>query len=536
MPTILIVDDEKDFCNSLSDLLQSEGYETISAFGGREAIFILENKSIDLVFLDINLPGMKGIEVLEKIKNIEESLPVIMLTGYGEIKSAVDSMKKGAFNYLTKPFNNDELLIVIKKAIEIKKLGREVYLLKERLQKHEEKTKIICKSEKMERMLDEVKRVAPTDMTVIIQGASGTGKELIARFIHELSKRKTGPFIAIDCGALPENLVESELFGYEKGAFTGADKVKPGHFELADGGTLFLDEISNLSQTVQMKLLRVLQEKKVQHLGDKKEIGVDIRIVVASNINLDELMPKGLFREDLYHRLNEFTINLPSLKERKEDILILVEHFLKQANCELSKKIKGVAHNAMEILSEYSWPGNVRELKNTIKRAVLLTEGDIILPEHIKLTDNALSHKISLNPPLLKGEISLKQMLNAIERELLIKALMQTNYHKSKASKLLGIDRSVLSDKIKKYKVSSSSFLKNFRYTNNLKIGSKHSLKKIIDDIEKQKITDVLKEVNYKIAQASKILKITRTDIYYKIKKHNITLPIANKSVVRHPA
>lgn len=453
METILIVDDNKDMRFNLSNILKDEGYEVVAAGDGKRAIKEVKTKYPNLVLLDIRLPGMDGIKTLEEIKKIDKDLAIIMLTAYIDVKDAVRAMKLGAFDYITKPFDNEELIIVIKRALQTQHLSREVESLKKRLGEKTGIDKAMGESPQIKQVLKQVEIIAPTNMTVILQGSSGTGKELIANMIHQKSPRRDKPFIPIDSGAIPETLVESELFGYEKGAFTGADVQKEGKFEQADGGTLFLDEITNLSDAIQMKLLRVIEERKLQHLGGKRDTKIDVRIIVATNTNLSEAVNKGRFRDDLFHRLNEFYINLPPLRERKEDISILAKYFLDEANQDLNKKIKGFSGEAMKSLFNYHWPGNVRELRNAVKKAVLLADSNFIQAQDLSLE---LSISTPKNPGLqqdLEKDASLKEITkNAtreIEREAITKALAKVGGNKTKAAKFLKIDRMTLYSKIK---------------------------------------------------------------------------------------
>lgn len=448
MDRILIVDDDRDFRFTVSNVLKDEGYEVIAASNGKEAIKIFKNHSPDLVLLDIKLPDMNSIRMLEEIKNIDKNSIVVMITGYGGIDDAVKAMKLGAFDFLGKPFDNRELVMRVKKALQTQYLSREVESLKKRLAEKKEIEELMGESPQIKRVLNQVEIVAPTDLTVIIQGESGTGKELVAQMIHQLSKRKDKPFVPIDCGAIPVDLAESELFGHEKGAFTGAESRKEGRFEQANGGTLLLDEITNLSDAVQMKLLRVIQERKLQHLGGKEERRIDVRIIVASNIDLNEAVKNGKFRSDLFHRINEFNILLPPLRERKDDIPILVNYFLKESNYELNKKIKGFAPKFMEILFTYHWPGNVQELKNFVRKAVLLTDSDYISQVSLPADIIKLQEEINTGQPLT-GECSFKEMTSKFERNLIQKALEKADNNKTQAAKILKMHRKALYRKMK---------------------------------------------------------------------------------------
>lgn len=447
METILIVDDDKDMQFNLFNILKDEGYEVIAVGDGRRALKEVKMRSPNIVLLDIRLPGMDGMKILEEMKKINKDLMEIMLTAYGDIKNAVKAMKLGAFDYITKPFNNEELILTIKKALQSQYLSREVESLRESLREKTAIDKVMGESSQIKHVLKQVKIVAPTNMTVILQGESGTGKELIAQMIHQNSLRKDKPFIAIDCGAIPETLVESELFGYEKGAFTGADAQKEGKFEQANKGTFLLDEITNLPETAQVKLLRVIQERRLQHLGGKKDIKVDMRIIAATNTNFCEAVRAGKFRADLFHRLNEFHIALPALRERKEDIPILAKYFLHEANQELNKKVKGFSSQAMKLLLDYHWPGNVRELKNVIKKAVLLTETEDVLPAHLSI-DIKPQNEFKLEKHLSNGA-SFKDIIREVEGNLIRKALEEAGDSKTKAAKILHMNRKALYRKIK---------------------------------------------------------------------------------------
>jgi DNA-binding NtrC family response regulator len=455
--TILIVDDNKDMQFTLANILKEEGYETITAPDGERAIKEVKTRSPNLVLLDIKLPGIDGMKILKEIKHIDKEIIIIMLTAYGDVKGAVEAMKLGAFDYITKPFNNEELALIIKNALRTQYLSKEVEVLRRRLGEKIALSEVMGDSSAIKQVLKQVDIIAPTNMTVILQGESGTGKELISQMIHQKSKRRDKPFVAVDCGAIPETLVESELFGYEKGAFTGADERKDGKFEQANGGTLLLDEITNLSDTMQMKFLRVIQERKLQHLGGRKDIKMDVRIIVATNTNLYETAKAGKFRDDLFHRLNEFHINLPPLRERKEDIAALAKYFLDEANQELNKKIKGFSGEAMKFFLSYNWPGNVRELKNLIKRAVLLSDSEYISSSHLSLNNIAcLENKLDSTDgfPAVAGsrlqrENSFEDASKAFQRDLIKNALEKADGNKIKAAKILQINRKALYRKMK---------------------------------------------------------------------------------------
>ena len=449
MERILVVDDDKDLRFNLSSILKDEGYNVLAVEDGREALKAVQNNSPNLALLDIRLPSMNGMEILEKLKRIDKDLIIIMLTAYAEVKDAVKAMKLGAFDYVTKPFDNEELILIIKNSLQAQYLSREVKELRRKLREKKPIEERMGASPQIKQALKQVEIIAPTNMTVIIQGASGTGKELIAQLIYQKSLRKDKPFVAIDCGAIPETLVESELFGYERGAFTGAEDRREGKFEQANSGTLLLDEITNLSEAVQMKLLRVIQERRLQHLGGKRDISIDVRIIVASNVNLSEAVRAGKFRDDLYHRLNEFQIELPKLTERKDDIPILAKYFLDEANSEFNKKVNGISPEAMKFLLNYPWPGNVRELRNIIRRAVLLAESDSIEPGNFSPDNLKLyGEKMDVTQPLDKG-VSFEEITKEVEKDLIKRALERSGGNKIKAAEILKMNKKTLYRKIK---------------------------------------------------------------------------------------
>lgn len=446
---ILVVDDDKDLRFNLSNILKDEDYDVLAVEDGREALKAVQNNSPNLALLDVRLPGMNGMKILEKLKRIDKDLIIIMITAYVEVKDAVKAMKLGAFDYIIKPFDNEELILSIKRALQAQYLSREVEELRRKLGEKKPIEEIMGESPQIKQVLKQVEIIAPTNMTVIIQGESGTGKELVAQLIHQKSLRKDKPLVAIDCGAIPETLVESELFGYEKGAFTGAEIRNEGKFEQANSGTVLLDEITNLSDAVQMKLLRVIQERRLQHLGGKRDISIDVRIITASNVNLSEAVRAGKFRNDLYHRLNEFQIELPKLTERKEDIFILAKYFLDEANSEFNKKVNGISSEAMKFLFNYPWPGNVRELRNIIRRGVLLAERDSIelcnfSPDNLKL----YGEKMDVTQLLDKG-VSFEEITKGVEKDLIEKALECSGGNKIKTAEVLKMNKKTLYRKIK---------------------------------------------------------------------------------------
>ncbi len=458
MTKVLIVDDNKNMQIILQNLLTDEGYEVIHAFTGKDGLKAIMEDLPDLVLLDIRLPEMNGIDILQRITKLEKEILVIMITAYGDVETAVETMKLGAYDYITKPFINEELKLVIRKALNTNELKQEVKILRQKLEEKKNTDFQMGNSTAISKILKQVELVAATEMSVIIQGKSGSGKEVIANLIHNKSKRKNESFIPIDCGAIPDTLVESELFGYQKGAFTGAFSSKKGKFEIADGGTLFLDEITNLPTSAQAKILRVIQEKKITKVGSTQPINIDVRIIVASNLNIIEAVQDNTLREDLFHRLNEFTISLPTLQERKDDIPIIAEEFLKEANLELEKRIKGFLPEAMSVLESYSWPGNVRELKHVIKKAVLLEETEHITPTVLDLEfgnnqQNAFKESLDKYYEMIISKGSSITEITAIvsaemERILIKRILVEAKYNKSKAARILGIDRNTLYTKL----------------------------------------------------------------------------------------
>ncbi len=458
MNKILIVDDEKDMRWLLSNFLKEGGYIIYEAEDCRTAFnFLRKNSPPDLILLDLWMPGgTDGFNLLKEIKHTRPGIQIIILTGHGNIASAVEAIKLGAYDYLTKPFENERLLLTIKRALESQKLAQEVNQLKIELMKELDLESIMGSSLEIKKIFGQVNKVAFTNFTVLIEGESGTGKEIVAHAIHRASSRKDCPFVAVDCGAIPDTLIESELFGYEKGAFTGADREKKGQFELAHNGTIFLDEIGNLPYHVQNKLLRMIQERKILKLGGKYAFPIDVRIIVASNISLLELAEERKFRSDLYYRLNEFKIELPPLRRRKEDIPFLVKEFIEEGNLELKKNVKGLQKDSLAMLTHHHWPGNVRELKNVIKRAVLLAE-DLIEPSHL-IFDNGTPAPL---PVILEEEIAEDMPLKEVakkavclaEKNAIAQTLARCRGNKSKVSQMLKIDYKTLLSKIKEYHI-----------------------------------------------------------------------------------
>jgi len=432
MMNILVVEDEKAQQEILKGFLKKKGYDVIGFSTGEKAFEYIKKEDVDLVISDLRLPGISGLELLKSVKEVKPEVDFIMVTAYGTVENAVEAMKSGAYDYLLKPINLEELLVKIKKIEEKKKLEEEIQGLKEELERYPD---IVAESAEMKKVLSLALKVAPTPTTVLLTGESGTGKEVLARFIHKESGRK-GRFVAVSCAAIPETLLEAELFGYEKGAFTGAAREKPGKFELADGGTIFLDEIGDMPLSLQVKLLRVLQEKEVERIGATSPRKVDVRIIAATNRNLEEKVKNGEFREDLFYRLNVFHIHMPPLRERPRDIIPLAELFLKKYSFELNKKIKGFSEEAKRLLLSYSWPGNVRELENVVERACVLCDSDLIGKRHIMVGFRE-------EKELLK--------LEDVEREHIKRVMEMVNWNITKGAEILGIHRNTLSRKIKEY-------------------------------------------------------------------------------------
>ena len=507
MKKILVIDDDPDICLLLQRFLKRHDFEVVAVNSGAAGLATLEKEAFDVVLTDFRLGDMEGSAVLQSIKAQSPTLPVIVITGYSDIRMAVNVIKLGAFDYITKPLFPDEILLTIKRALDAPKQAEPVFT-----SENEDNSKIetappssstpsVSSPKKMisnayvagdsvqaNALYRQVSLVAPTNYSVIIYGESGSGKESIAKMIHDQSKRRKQPFVAMDCGAISKDLANSELFGHEKGAFTGALATKIGHFELANGGTIFLDEVSNLTYDVQIALLRIVQERKMKRIGSTKEIDLDVRIIVASNERLSEAVRRGKFREDLYHRFNEFSIDVPPLRERKDDILLLANHFLKETCQELGKHINGLSEDVAHIFLNYTWFGNIRELKNVIKRAALLTDTPYVQttslpfeivnfqrlqfdePEAIPFTNSQnndirlandsaeikpapISVPIETSEPKIKTGESLKKIAAEAEYELILKTLQDVRYNKSKAADILGIDRKTLYNKLKNFNI-----------------------------------------------------------------------------------
>ena len=452
METVLIVDDEKNYPPILSAVLEEEGFEALTAYSGEEALSVLKNSDVDLVLTDMKMPTLDGIELLERIKEKDPGLPVIMMTAHGTVEKAVEAMQKGAYNYILKPFDNERLVIYVNKAIQLYRVIKENRRLRETVESQYSFGNIIGKSSKMQNIFELINKVAPATASILIEGESGTGKDLVAKSIHYNSPRHDHPFIAVNCSALAESLLESELFGHEKGAFTGAIATKKGRFELAEGGTLFLDEIGELSPSLQVKLLRALQDKIFERVGGLRQVAVNFRLITATNKRLREEVRKGRFREDLYYRLNVVYIDLPPLRQRSEDLRLLVDHFIGKYAAErrMGVPVKGIEREVEQIFYRHDWPGNVRELENTIERAMVLCPDDIIrvsdLPKYLisTLTGEPQLENIPVDAKLFKT-------LADIEKKMLLRALTCCNNVQSEAAQLLGIGRSGFNKKLKKY-------------------------------------------------------------------------------------
>jgi two-component system NtrC family response regulator len=452
METILIVDDEKNYLVVLEALLGPEGYEIITTDNARDALRLVRESDLDLVITDIKMPGMNGMVLLEECKKIMPELPVIMMTAYGTIEMAVEAMKNQAYDYITKPFQNEQLKLTVKKALDNYRLIKQNKLLSEALSDRFKFGNIIGKSKPMIEIFDSISKLAQARASVLITGPSGTGKELIAKAIHYNSPRKDRPFISVNCGALTETLLESELFGHEKGAFTGAVAMKKGRFELSDRGTLFLDEIGDMPPPLQVKLLRVLQEMEFERVGGTRTIKVDVRVLSASNRNVKEDVANELFREDLFYRLNVMNIEVPPLRERIDDIPLLVKHFIEKYRGDEGKSKIELSPDVWKILYNYSWPGNIRELENVIERAVVLNPGGLIsledLPEELAGAEVEFDVERFIPP-----NVPLSEALEQIEEKLIRRALAQCNNVQSHAAEMLGITKSLIQHKMKKYSI-----------------------------------------------------------------------------------
>ncbi len=451
---VLVVDDQESMRRNVKDVLTREHLQVVESSSGEDALHRFRALNPQLVLLDINLPGMDGISVLREMKRLEPDIPVIIFTAYGTSERAIEAMKGGAHDYLEKPFELDEFLIIIRRGLSFRDLLSEVRHLRSQVARQSAPTtaeSIVGTNAKMQEIFKLIGRVAPTDATVLIEGESGTGKELVADAIQRHSLRPDGPFIKVNCAALPEHLLESELFGHEKGSFTGAISQRHGRFELAHGGTIFLDEINNMPVSLQMKLLRVLQQRTFERVGGKETLTTDVRIIAATNKDIEQEVKAGRFREDLFYRLDVIHLKLPTLRDRAQDIPLLVDHFLEKYG-QGTKAI--VAADAMTKLRTYRWPGNVRELENTIQRAVLLSGGNLITLDHLPVTLQA-----AIDPPPLpeanQDDMDFHRIVTSVEKQLITKALQRTQWNRTKAAELLRIHRRLLFSKIKQYKLKA---------------------------------------------------------------------------------
>ncbi len=453
METILIVDDEKNYLVVLEALLGSEGHEIITAGSAGEALRLIEEMSLDLVITDMKMPGMSGLALLEEAKKINPDLPIIIMTAYGTIEMAVEAMKRHAYDYIEKPFKNEQLKLTVRKALDNYSLVKQNRMLSEALSEKYCFGNIIGKSRPMLEIYDLINKVSQTKTSVMITGASGTGKELIANAIHYNSPRKDKPFISINCGALTETLLESELFGHEKGAFTGAIAMKKGRFELAHGGTLFLDEVGDMPPALQVKLLRVLQEMEFERVGGTRSIEVDVRMLSASNRNIEQDVKEGIFREDLYYRLNVIHIEVPSLKERGEDIRLLVNHFLQQYGADEKKEKLRLSPAAWKALFNHDWPGNIRELENVIERAVVLNGSGRIELEDFPAYLSGSEKELDIER-FIPADAPLQSILEQIEAQHIRRALKRSGNVQAHAAEMIGITKSLMQHKMKKYNIT----------------------------------------------------------------------------------
>ena len=439
---ILVVDDDREMGRLLSDVLQGEGFSVLTLDESLEASKILKKEEFDVLITDLKMKGLKGLDLLEEAKKIAPLTPVIIITAFGTIESAIQAMKMGAYDYVTKPFQMDEIVLTVKKALENRLLKKEVVRLKKEMESRYHFHQLIGKSASMQKIYDLIERIRESSNSVLITGESGTGKELVAKAIHYSGARKEGPFVAVNCAAIPETLLESELFGYKRGAFTDAKTDKKGLIFGATEGTLFLDEITEMSPLLQAKLLRVIEEKEVRPLGDTNAHAIDARIISASNRDMKDHIHQGRFREDLYYRLKVIDIELPPLRERREDIPLLVQHFMSKLGKE-PKRVSGVSEDALKILINYSWPGNVRELENIIQRAMTLSQREVILPEDLPIS---LLQEVDEN--LVEKGLRVKYTLDQLEKEYIKKVLIEVGGNKSKAAERLGLDRKTLYRKL----------------------------------------------------------------------------------------
>ena len=449
-PHILIVDDDPNHLKTLQTIVKSWGYRVSTADDGVKAVENVKEQPFSLILMDVRMAQMSGIEALKRIKQYNPAIPIIIMTAYSSVDSAVEALKSGAYDYLTKPLDFEVFKITIERALEHSGLKEENAILKSKMGTGYELENIIGKSRPMKELIEMMSMVAPTEATVLITGESGTGKELIARSIHRNSPRKNGPLVVVNCAALTETLLESELFGHEKGAFTGADKRREGKFKQADKGTIFLDEIGETSPAMQAKLLRVIQEREIQRVGGNETLKVDVRIIAATNRNLEDEVKKGNFREDLFYRLNVVTLHIPPLRERKDDIPLLAQHFLEKYAKKNNKSVKGFSPLAMDMLLKYSWPGNVRELENVIERAVILLPGEYITEKELPSTV-VEDYEKEKDEELLLTQFMANRPLKEIEKQVILATLKDCGGNKSETARRLGINRKTLHKKLKAY-------------------------------------------------------------------------------------
>jgi two-component system NtrC family response regulator len=447
---ILVIDDEATQRDVLTGYLKKKGYKIFSASSGREGIEIAGRNPVDIILSDFKMPDLNGIEVLERVKIINPEISFVIVTAYGTVENAVKAMRLGAFDYISKPVDLDELDLMIERIIEHKNLKSENQLLKTQLQEKYKITSIVSQSRKMEEVINIAARVAESKANVLITGENGTGKEVLAKAIHYISQRKDAAFVAVNVPALTETLLESELFGHEKGAFTGADKMKKGRFEIAHGGTIFLDEVGDIPQSIQVKLLRVLQEHQFERVGGTEKIEVDVRIIAATNKDLEQKIKDGTFREDLFYRLNVVSLKIPPLRERKEDILPMIENFISKYSKENNKEKLDISKEAIDVLMKYNFPGNVRELENIIERAVVLTRGKVITLNDLPMNIKGFKEEKTL---AALGKGALTEQVEAIEKQLIFDALQESEGNQTKAGKLLGLTERNLRYKLKKYNI-----------------------------------------------------------------------------------
>ena len=452
MRRVLVVDDEENQRLVLRTLLKRQGYEVETAASGEEALALVDTFGPDVVLTDVRMPKMGGLDLLATLQAKGNEATVIVMSAYGNVDDALEAIKAGAYDYVQKPFKHDEIVLTLRKAEEREALRRENRALREEIRKEHQFEQILAKSQAMQEIFRTIAKIADYKTTVLISGESGTGKELVARALHRRSSRRAGNFVAVNCGAIPENLLESELFGHKKGAFTDANSDRRGLFEEADGGTLFLDEIGELPTALQVKLLRVLQDEMIRRVGDSRDLKVDVRIIAATHRDLAAEVKAARFREDLFYRLNVLPILVPPLRTRREDIALLIDHFVARNNARLGTQIRGVDTEARRLLVEYSWPGNVRELENTIERAMVLSEGDLLvaadLPDRIREVRDPVQVQLST------GELSIKKTTRVIEETLIRRALQKTKGNRTRAAEVLELSHRALLYKIKDYKIT----------------------------------------------------------------------------------